>query len=91
MVNLTIPNASQPLVDASGKITPVWYRVLQQLVVMPLPTFTVAGLPTGGVVRVAFATNGRKNGETAGNGTGVLVFFDGTAWRAADTGATVAA
>jgi hypothetical protein len=39
----------------------------------------------------AFASNGRKNGEGAGAGTGVLVFHDGTAWRACDTGATVAA
>lgn len=39
----------------------------------------------------AFATNGRKNGEGAGAGTGVLVFHDGTAWKAVDTGATVAA
>ena len=39
----------------------------------------------------AFASNGRKNGEGAGAGTGVLVFFDGTAWKACDTGATVAA
>lgn len=37
----------------------------------------------------AFASNGRKNGEGAGTGTGVLVFYDGTAWRACDTGATV--
>jgi hypothetical protein len=40
---------------------------------------------------MAFASNGRKNGEGAGVGTGVLVFHDGTAWRASDTGATVAA
>jgi hypothetical protein len=56
-----------------------------------VPSFTVAALPTGAVGRLAFATNGRKNGEGAAAGTGVLVFFDGTAWRACDTGATVAA
>ena len=38
-----------------------------------------------------FASNGRKNGEGGGTGTGVLCFYDGTAWRACDTGATVAA
>lgn len=47
------------------------------------------GTPTAGLM--AFATNGRKNGEGAGVGTGVLVFADGTAWRACDTGATVEA
>lgn len=39
----------------------------------------------------AFASNGRKNGEGAGVGTGVLVYYDGNAWIASDTGATVAA
>jgi hypothetical protein len=57
-----------------------------------VPTSTVAGLAAGSIVaRIAFATDGRKNGEGAGAGTGVLVFHDGTAWRACDTGATVAA
>ncbi len=39
----------------------------------------------------AFARNGRKNGEGAGVGTGVLAFYDGTNWIACDTGATLAA
>jgi hypothetical protein len=52
---------------------------------------TVASLPTGSAGDLAYATNGRKNGEGAGLGTGVLVFKDATAWRAVDTGATVAA
>ena len=51
----------------------------------------VASLPTGAAGSIAFASNGRKNGEGAAAGTGVLVFHDGTAWRACDTGATVAA
>jgi hypothetical protein len=55
------------------------------------PSSVVASLPTGAAGAVAFASNGRKNGEGAGAGTGVLVFHDGTAWRACDTGATVAA
>jgi hypothetical protein len=52
---------------------------------------TVANLPAATAGDVAFASNGRKAGEGAGSGTGVLVFYDGTAWRAVDTGATVAA
>lgn len=55
------------------------------------PSFTVAALPAGTAGETAFASNGRKNGEGAAAGTGVLVFHDGTAWRACDTGATVAA
>lgn len=38
-----------------------------------------------------YASDGRKAGEGAGAGTGVLVFYDGTNWIASDTGATVAA
>lgn len=41
---------------------------------------------------MAYASNGRKAGEGAGNGTGVLVFYDNNGnWIASDTGATVAA
>lgn len=58
---------------------------------MTLDSYTVSGLPTGAAGMIAFASNGRKNGEGGGAGTGVLVFFDGTAWRACDTGATAAA
>lgn len=39
----------------------------------------------------AFASNGRKAGEGAGSGTGVLVYYDSANWIASDTGATVAA
>lgn len=58
-----------------------------------LGTYTVATLPTTGVVagNTAYASNGRKNAEGAGAGTGVMVFRDASAWRACDTGATVAA
>lgn len=54
-------------------------------------SFTVAGLPAGTAGETCFASNGRKNGEGAGLGTGVLVFHDGTNWCACDTGAAVAA
>jgi hypothetical protein len=55
-------------------------------------SYTVANLPSATQPgQVLFASNGRKNGEGAAAGTGVLVFSDGTAWRACDTGATVAA
>ena len=67
------------------------------VVVMPagptatVATYTVASLPALSAGSIAYASNGRKNGEGVGSGTGVLVFRDGTAWRACDTGATVAA
>lgn len=36
-----------------------------------------------------YVSDGRKAGEGAGAGTGVLVYYDGTNWIASDTGATV--
>lgn len=55
-----------------------------------LDPLTVAALPVRVLPgTIAYASNGRKNGEGAGAGTGVLVFHDGTAWRACDTGQTV--
>ena len=55
-----------------------------------VPTYTVALLPTSGP-SVAIASNGRKNGEGVGVGTGVFCFRVGTSWYACDTGAIVAA
>jgi hypothetical protein len=46
-----------------------------------LKSYTVAGLPAGTTGDMAYASNG----------TGVLVFKDGSAWCACDTGAAVAA
>jgi hypothetical protein len=52
--------------------------------------FSVASLPAKALPGdVAYALNGRKNGEGAGVGTGVLVFHDGSNWIACDSGQTV--
>ena len=40
---------------------------------------------------MAFASNGRKDGQGAGAGTGVLAVFDGTNWTNPATGATITA
>jgi hypothetical protein len=68
-------------------------NIFQTTNVLPaVGVYTVANLPTDVTAgQTAYASNGRKAGEGAGAGTGVLVFRDGTAWRACDTGATVAA
>lgn len=55
-----------------------------------IPEYTVAGLPSSGT-NIAIATNGRKNGEGSGLGTGVMCFRVSTTWYAVDTGAEVAA
>lgn len=48
-----------------------------------LKAYTVATLPTTNVplATLAYATNGRKEGEGAGAGTGIPCWFDGTIWR----------
>lgn len=54
--------------------------------------YTVATLPAAGYAgRIVYATNGRKNGEGAGAGTGVQCYDDGTAWRRVSDDSTVAA
>lgn len=52
----------------------------------------VAFLPSAGFAgRLMFATDGRKAGESAGAGTGVLVCDDGAGWRRVSDDAAVAA
>lgn len=49
-----------------------------------VPSYTVAGLPsttTYGVGSEAFASNGRRAGESSGAGSGCPVWSDGTNWR----------
>jgi hypothetical protein len=50
-----------------------------------------ADLPTGAAGQTVFVSDGRKNGEGPAAGTGVMAFYDGTAWVAVDTGTPVAA
>ncbi len=50
-----------------------------------------ASLPAAGQTgRLLFVTNGRKLGEGAGAGTGVLAYDDGVAWRRTADDTTVA-
>ena len=52
----------------------------------------VASLPTSANVGDwAYALDGRKVGEASGSGTGVPVWWSGTAWYAVDSGAVVSA
>lgn len=67
-------------------------RYLKGMPVHHHGTFTVATLPTDAEAGdIAYASNALKASETNGNGTGNLVFFDGTNWIRVDTGATAAA
>jgi len=53
-----------------------------------------ANLPTAAAANegyIYYVSDARKASETAGNGTGNLVFSDGSNWIRVDTGATAAA
>jgi hypothetical protein len=53
-------------------------------------SYPAAQLPKGiQEGQTAFATNGRKVGETAGNGTGVPVYYSNGQWRVYSTDAQV--
>ena len=57
-----------------------------------LPTYTVATLPPTAIGALAYATNGRKTGEAAGVGSGVLVAGGGSGqWISVMSGTTVLA
>lgn len=54
-------------------------------------TSTVAGLPSASPAgQFLLVTDGRKAGEGAGTGTGVLCQSNGSAWKTVDNGTTVA-
>jgi len=56
-----------------------------QLLVDPLARFPTIGVDNGAM---GFATDGRKDGEGAGAGTGIPIWFDATSstWRTFTTG-----
>ena len=60
---------------------------------MTVGTYTVATLPAAAsnTGAIAFASDALKASETTGNGTGNLVFSDGSNWIRVDTGATAGA
>ncbi|MGY2052974.1 hypothetical protein [Methylobacterium sp. JK268] len=65
--------------------------VVSQTDAMTLAAYTVATLPAGSVGTLVYASNGRKGTETAGNGTGVIAYFSGGAWRRLSDDTAVAA
>jgi formylmethanofuran dehydrogenase subunit C len=57
-----------------------------------LPSYTVATLPAASAGTLAYATNGRKTGEAAGAGSGVLAVGNGSGqWISVMSGTAVAA
>lgn len=76
-------------------MNPIDERAAQVLSTNDQLTGTLASLPLSGVENGAraFATNGRKDGEGAGVGTGIPVWYDETSalWRTYTTGGAAAA
>jgi len=97
--NLPIPNfgSDDPALNRIAGLIEKTFRALisrgsAELTTINLQALTVATLPTRAREGdVSYASDGRKNGEGAGDGTGVLVFFDGSNWIACDSGQTVSA
>jgi len=54
-----------------------------------LTSYSVAALPPANIGGIAYAYDGRKVGESAGNGTGVMIYSDRTKWVACDSSLAV--
>lgn len=85
---LFVRDINKELYYTGSAWTPTLFNLLTLL---GIAQTTVAGLPTGATDKFVFATDGRKVGEGAGSGTGVLCRYNGTAWKTVDAGTTVTA
>ena len=82
----------QTLSDLQNQIEELTRKTVRSEYTGGVQRRTVADLPaTASVGSLMFATDGRKTGEGAGAGTGVLCYYDGIAWRRVDDGTTVLA
>jgi len=82
------------VVAAGGVITSFTDSRPKMLTIGPsrLYSFTFANLPVAPTgFPFVFVTNGVKDGETAGGGSGVLAYYDGVAWRRTADDTTVIA
>ena len=73
-----------PIAEKDGKISRDFLKYTQNLEtrISQLTPFKVVQLPTApGEGSIAFATNGRKQGEGAGAGTGVPCYYSNGLWR----------
>ena len=95
---VAVDNAASPLdTDAANQTAQELRAIKSKLSAVKttadaaiVPVSTVALLPTGVNGKLAYASNGRKVGEVAAAGTGVIVYFSNTQWRVLSTDAVVA-
>jgi hypothetical protein len=94
--NNSYPNNGRPNTVSDAPTPSTVTAVMSAGVPIKMVSETVANIASNYPVAqytgcMVWASNGRKNGEGAAAGTGVMAFSDGTQWRACDTGATLAA
>lgn len=95
MATASLPADKKPL-EQTGPQTGLWkleWWAFLQALANGTSSYTVAGLPGSAKPGTqAYATNGRKPGQAAGAGTGVLVYFDNnSAWISVHSGVAVTA
>jgi hypothetical protein len=85
-----IPTDQIPLDTKTGRWKLYWWSFLEALANYP-SAYNVAGLPVSSAAgSIAYASDGRKPGEGAGSGSGVLVYYDSTgAWISVHSAAAV--
>ena len=90
---LPLPTDLVPLDPQTSRWKLSWYAFLQSLTTSPVLSYTVAGLPASAKAgAIAFASDGRKSGETSGHGTGVPVYWNTSgAWFTFSGNSAVAA
>lgn len=79
--------------EKDGRLKLEWDAFFQSLADSGTKSYSVAGLPGSAKPGTqAYATNGRKPGQLAGAGTGVLVYFDNSSvWISVHSGVAVTA
>ena len=87
-----LPTDLAPLDPQTKRWKLVWYDFLESLTNVQSSS-PVAELPVSAKAgAIYYASNGRKPGESAGHGTGVLVYFDSTeTWISVHSGVAVTA
>jgi hypothetical protein len=88
-----LPAGFTPPLDAQNRQwTLPWLAFLTAVAAFP-SGYTVAGLPASAKYgTILYASNGRKPGESAGAGSGVLVYYDNaSAWISIHSGVAVTA